>query len=135
MGRLAARFGSRGLLTAGPIIVAAGFVLALRLDERADYWTAVLPCILLVSVGMAGAAAPLTTAILSSVNEQYIGSASGLNSALARTGGLVATALIGGVLAAHGVELITRFHQSMLMAVVVASLAGVCAFWALSPQR
>lgn len=135
MGRLAARFGSRGLLTAGPIIVAAGFVLALRLDERADYWTAVLPCILLVSVGMAGAAAPLTTAILSSVNEQYIGSASGLNSALARTGGLVATALIGGVLAAHGVELITRFHQSMLMAAVVASLAGVCAFWALSPQR
>jgi EmrB/QacA subfamily drug resistance transporter len=135
MGRLAARFGSRGLLTAGPIVVAAGFVLALRLDERADYWTAVLPCILLVSVGMASAAAPLTTAILSSVNEQYIGSASGLNSALARTGGLVATALIGGVLAAHGVELITRFHQSMLVAAVVASLAGVCAFWALGPQR
>jgi predicted MFS family arabinose efflux permease len=104
-------------------------------NERADYWTAVLPCILLVSVGMAGAAAPLTTAILSSVSEQYIGSASGLNSALARTGGLVATALIGAVLAAHGVELITRFHQSMLMAAVVASLAAVCAFWALSPQR
>ena len=135
MGRLAARFGSRGLLTAGPIIVAVGFVLALRLDERADYWTAVLPCILLVSIGMAGAAAPLTTAILSSVNEQYIGSASGLNSALARTGGLVATALIGGVLAAHGIELITRFHQSMLMAAVVTSFAGVCAFWALSPPR
>ena len=135
MGRLAARFGSRGLLTAGPIIVAVGFVLALRLDERADYWTTVLPCILLVSIGMAGAAAPLTTAILSSVNEQYIGSASGLNSALARTGGLVATALIGGVLAAHGIELITRFHQSMLMAAVVTSFAGVCAFWALSPPR
>ncbi len=135
MGRLAARLGPRGLLTAGPIVVAAGFMLALRLDERADYWTEVLPCVLLVSLGMAGAAAPLTTAILSSVNEQYIGSASGLNSAVARTGGLVATALIGGVLAAYGALLITRFHLTMLTAAVAASLAGACAFWALSPRR
>lgn len=134
MGQLGARFGSRGLLTAGPIVVAAGFALALRLDERAGYWTEVLPCILLVSVGMAGAAAPLTTAILSSVSEQYIGSASGLNSAVARTGGLVATALIGAVLAAHGVLLIARFHQSMLTGAAVTLLAGGCAFWALSPR-
>jgi EmrB/QacA subfamily drug resistance transporter len=135
MGRLAGRFGSRGLLTAGPIVTAAGFILALRLDEQADYWTQVLPCILLMSIGMAAAAAPLTTAILSSVNERYIGSASGLNSALARAGGLVATALIGGVLAAHGAMLIARFHQSMLVAAAVALLAGLCAFWALSPRR
>jgi EmrB/QacA subfamily drug resistance transporter len=135
MGRLAARFGSRGLLTAGPMVVAAGFMLALRLDERADYWTEVLPCVLMVSLGMAGAAAPLTTAILSSVDERYIGSASGLNSAVARTGGLVATALIGGVLAAYGELLITRFHLTMLMAAVVALLAGACAFWALSPRQ
>jgi MFS family permease len=132
MGRLAGRFGSRGLLTAGPIIVAAGFILALRLDERADYWTQLLPCILVMSIGMAGAAAPLTTAVLSSVNEQYIGLASGLNSALARAGGLVATALIGGVLAAHGALLIARFHQAMVVAAAVALLAGLCAFWALS---
>jgi hypothetical protein len=84
---------------------------------------------------MAGAAAPLTTAILSSVDERYIGSASGLNSAVARTGGLVATALIGGVLAAYGELLITRFHLTMLMAAVVALLAGACAFWALSPRQ
>lgn len=135
MGRLAGRFGSRGLLTAGPIVVAAGFLLALRLDERVDYWAQVLPCILLMSIGMAGAAAPLTTAILSSVSEQYIASASGLNSAVARAGGLVATALIGGVLAAHGVLLIARFHQSMLMAAAGALLAGLCAFWALSPRQ
>lgn len=135
MGRLAARFGSRGLLTAGPIVVAAGFLLTLRLDERADYWAQVLPCVLVMSIGMAAAAAPLTTAILSSVSEQYIASASGLNSALARAGGLVATALIGAVLASHGVLLITRFHQSMLVAAVVASLAGVCASWALNLPR
>jgi EmrB/QacA subfamily drug resistance transporter len=135
MGRLAARFGPRGLLTIGPMVVAAGFVLALRLDEQAGYWTEVLPCVLLVAIGMAGAAAPLTTAILSSVNEQYIGSASGLNSAVARTGGLVAIALIGGVLAAQDELLITRFHLAMLAAAIVALLAGACAFWALGPQR
>lgn len=135
MGKFSARFGSRGLLTAGPMVVAAGLLLALRFDERADYWTQVLPCILLVSVGMAGAAAPLTNAILSSVSEQYIGAASGLNSAVARAGGLVATAMIGAVLAAHGTLLITRFHLAMQIAAVVAFLAGVCAFWALSSER
>ena len=117
------------------MVVAAGFMLALRLDEQAGYWTEVLPCVFLVAIGMAGAAAPLTTAILSSVNEQYIGSASGLNSAVARTGGLVATALIGGVLAAQGELLITRFHLAMLAAAIASLLAGACAFWTLSPQR
>ncbi len=65
---------------------------------------------LVISLGMAGAVAPLTTAVLASVDERHTGAASGLNSAIARTGGLVATALLGAVLASRGAELIRGFH-------------------------
>ena len=55
-----------------------------------------------MSLGMAGAVAPLTNAVLGAVDARHTGSASGFNSAVARTGGLIATALLGGVLGARG---------------------------------
>ena len=60
-----------------------------------------LPAILVISFGMAGAVAPLTNAVLGAVDARHTGSASGFNSAIARTGGLIATALLGGVLGAR----------------------------------
>ena len=58
-----------------------------------------------------------------------MGSASGLNSAVARTGELVATGLLGSVLAAEGDRLVTAFHAAMIagsIACVVAALtAGI----------
>ena len=44
----------------------------------------VLPGVLLIALGMAGAVAPLTTAVLSSVDDRHMGTASGFNSAIAR---------------------------------------------------
>ena len=63
-GALAGRMGPRLPLTIGPIVVSAGFLLALRIDARADYWSDVLPVMLVISLGMSGAVAPLTTAVL-----------------------------------------------------------------------
>ena len=70
MGKLAARIGPRWPLTIGPLIVAGGFLLGLRIDAGSDYWTTVLPSILVISAGMAIAVAPLTTAVLGSVDAQ-----------------------------------------------------------------
>jgi hypothetical protein len=56
----------------------------------------------------------MRTAVLSSVDARHTASASGFNSAVARTGGLVATALLGTVLAAHGPALLTAFHAAMI---------------------
>jgi hypothetical protein len=39
----------------GPIIVAAGFLLALRIGYATNYWTGVLPAMIVIAVGMAGA--------------------------------------------------------------------------------
>lgn len=127
MGGLAARIGARIPLTVGPMVVAAGFLLTLRISAEGDYWTTVLPAILVIAIGMAGAVAPLTTAVLASVDSRHTGSASGLNSAVARTGGLVATALLGGVLAAGGSDLIDGFRIAAVVCAVACLAAGISA--------
>jgi EmrB/QacA subfamily drug resistance transporter len=128
MGGIAGRIGPRLPLTIGPMIVAVGFLLFLALTPSASYWMGVLPAILMISLGMAGAVAPLTTAVLTSVDERHTGSASGLNSAVSRAGGLVATALLGGVLAAQGGALYGAFHVAALFGAAASVLAGACAF-------
>jgi MFS family permease len=128
MGALAGRIGSRIPLIIGPLLVAGGFVMTLRIGAHANYWTDILPAILVMAIGMAGAVAPLTTAVLGSVDRRHTGSASGLNSAVARTGGLVATALLGSVLGASGPALIEGFHRAVI---VCAAASAVCSAIAL----
>ena len=127
-GSIAGRIGSRLPLAIGPLVVAAGFLLMLRISEGTPYWTGVLPALLVVSLGMACAVAPLTTAVLSSVDTQHTGSASGLNSAVARTGGLVATALLGGVLTALGSTLLSAFHIAAMLGAALCVAASLSAF-------
>ena len=134
-GRLAERMGPRLPLTLGPLLVAGGFLLALRIDADASYWTTVFPALLLLSCGMATAVAPLTTAVLASVGPDHTGTASGLNSAVARTGGLIATALLGAVLARQGAELIEAFHGAVIAGALLAAMAAVSAFALLRPKE
>lgn len=134
MGRLAARTGPRLPLSVGPLVVAAGFLLTARIGGG-SYWTGVLPALVVVSLGMAGAVAPLTTAVLTSVDRQHTGAASGFNSAVARTGGMIATALLGGVLAAKGDRLIAAFGNAALVGAALAAAAGLAALALLDRGR
>jgi EmrB/QacA subfamily drug resistance transporter len=127
-GALAGRIGPRLPLTIGPLIVAAGFLLSLRINISANYWADVLPMIAVIAVGMSAAVAPLTTAVLTAVDARHTGSASGLNSAVARTGGLVATALLGSVLAAAGNQLLSAFHAAMMVGAAACAAASLSAF-------
>lgn len=128
MGKVAARIGPRWPLAIGPLLVAAGFALAVRIGADGDYWTTVLPSLLLISAGMAIAVAPLTTAVLSSVEDSHAGTASGLNSAVSRTGGLIATALLGFVLSRQGEALIDGFHGAALAFGALALVSSLTAF-------
>lgn len=78
--------------------------------------------------------APLTTAVLMSVDARHVGSASGFNSAVARTGGLVATALIGAVLVATGPALISAFGAAAMVGAALC-LASAFSAWCLIPAR
>ena len=127
MGGVAGRIGPRLPLSVGPLVVAAGVLLALRVEAGASYWTTLFPALVVIAAGMACAVAPLTTAVLGSVDAEHTGSASGLNSAVARTGGLVATALLGGVLASSGPALLSQFRLACVAGAAACVLAGLSA--------
>ena len=128
MGKFAARMGSRGPLTVGPLVVALGFLLCTRVADDQSYWTHVFPAVSLMALGMAIAVAPLTSAVLASVDSAHTGMVSGFNSALSRTGGLIAVALLGAVLAAEGPALLSAFSTALIVAAVTAALGGAAAF-------
>ncbi len=123
MGGVAGRLGPRLPLAVGALVTGAGFLLLLRMGAEAHYWTDVFPGILVIAIGMSGAVAPLTTAVLSSVDSAHTGSASGLNSAVARIAGMVAVALLGGVLGTSGQVLTNGFDAGMI-ACAIAALGG-----------
>ncbi len=127
IGAFAARIGPRRPLIFGSLVVAIGFLLALRIGSGQNFWTDVLPAMVIIALGMACAVAPLTTAVLMSVDAEHTGSASGFNSAVARTGGLVATALLGSVLAATGPGLTTAFGIAMAVCAAVCLAASASA--------
>jgi predicted MFS family arabinose efflux permease len=126
VGALAGRIGPRPMLTLGTLIAALGFLLALRIDASANYWTDVVPMMVVIAIGMSAAVAPLTTAVLTSVDARHTGAASGINSAVARAGALIATALLGSVLAA-GQHLLGGFHAAMIVGAAACTGASLSA--------
>ncbi len=135
MGGIAGRLGPRIPLAMGALVVGAGFLLLVRLDGTANFWSQIFPAVLVISLGMSGVAAPLTTAVLASVDSRHTGLASGLNSAVARSGGMIATALLGGVLAAGGAALFQTFHLAVIACAAACFVACACAFVLMGTRR
>lgn len=133
MGGLAGRTGARWPLAIGAFVVAGGFVLFLRMNPDGNYWSSILPAVLTVAIGMACAAAPLTTAVLGAVDSAHTGSASGFNSAVSRLGGVIATALVGVILGASGGQLLFNVHIAAIAGAVIACAASLSAFVLVSP--
>src|SRR5262249_38252652 len=98
-GRLADRIGPGPMIAGGAMLVAIAFALLGLLQPLHNIWLAVLPCTILLGLGMSGVVSPLSTAVMTSVEDRDTGLASGVNSAVARVAGLLAVALMGGVAA------------------------------------
>jgi EmrB/QacA subfamily drug resistance transporter len=99
MGALADRIGPRLFMGVGPIVGGIGLLLFMRVDESADYFSQVLPGVILFGLGLSATVAPLTATVLGAVDEQHSGVASGVNNAIARIAGLLAIAVLGAAVA------------------------------------
>jgi EmrB/QacA subfamily drug resistance transporter len=97
-GGLVARYGPRIPLIIGPLIAAAAFALFAVPSAGASYWKAFFPAMVVLGFGMAVTVAPLTTVVMSSVDQDHAGTASGINNAVARVAGVLAIAVFGIVM-------------------------------------
>ena len=92
-GALADTYGPRFFLVTGPLLVGAGslgfaFVIP-------DLWLGVVLPVVLIGLGMALAASPLTTAVMNAVPDGKSGAASGISNAASRLSGVFAIAIFG----------------------------------------
>lgn len=122
MGGLSAKYGPRLFLTAGPLIVALSIWLLTGYGPGDSFVWFLLPRTFLFGIGMAIMVAPLTTTVMTSVNETDSGIASGINNAVTRIGGLVVIALLG--LAGTG----DTYRFSTFLCAGIAAAAGIISF-------
>lgn len=134
-GALAQRIGPRIPMTVGPLVITVGLLLMLRIDAGGSYVGQVLPAILVFATGLVLTVAPLTSTVLAAADASHAGVASGINNAIARTGGLLAVAalpLVAGFDASAAVPatvLLEGFHRSVVAAAILTLLGAVLA-WA-----
>ncbi|WP_271893539.1 MFS transporter [Candidatus Phyllobacterium onerii] len=102
-GGLVERIGARIPLIIGPLATGLGFVILGLSGKYPGYWMGFLPGLIVVGLGMTLSIPPLTTTVFDSAPDEKSGTASGVNNAAARGGGLVAVAALG--LAFGGSEL------------------------------
>ena len=122
-GALASRFGARVFMTVGPIVVAAGYLYFLMVNEQVEYWSQLFPGIMLMGLGVAITVAPLTSATLGAVEQARAGIGSAINNAVARIAGLVTVACTGLIV---GAQLdLDGFHRAVIAAAVLLVIGGV----------
>ena len=97
-GALGQRIGPRLPMTVGPLLMAVGALLLLRVDSSttsfARYAVDALPGLTIFGLGLAGMVAPLTATVLAAAPDRNAGVASGVNNAVARAGSLLAVAAL-----------------------------------------
>ncbi|MEM7471008.1 MAG: MFS transporter [Pseudomonadota bacterium] len=97
-GKTADKYGPAPLLVVGSLILAISYGALSYVAHSMNFWGAVMPAMCLQGIGMALVVAPLSTAVMGSVESHKTGTASGVNNAVTRMAGLISVAMMGSVI-------------------------------------
>jgi len=100
-GKLTDRVDPRLLLVGGACLTGSGFLLLALPDASTPYLLGFMPPLALMGIGMGMCQVPVTVVALNAAGPSHVGTSSAINNMAARTGGLIAIAVFGLVLA-HG---------------------------------
>jgi EmrB/QacA subfamily drug resistance transporter len=134
-GRAAQRFGPRWFLVAGPVVIALGMALLTMVTPGASYLLVVLPAVVVFGLGLTAVVAPVTATVLASAEDRHAGVASGVNNAIARTGGLLAVAILPAAAGLSGaaysdpVAMTEGWQLAMWLCAALCATGGVLALW------
>ncbi|MGK3203362.1 MFS transporter [Amycolatopsis sp. MEPSY49] len=143
--RLIAKVGARKVLAGGMLIAAIGLVLLARVPVDGNYFTDVLPALLLAGIGMGAAVPAVVGAGMSAGSPEHAGVASGLVNTTLQIGSAMGTAVLATVAATRTADLVgsgsarldaaaAGFHLAYLGSTVFVVLAIVAAV-VLVPRR
>jgi hypothetical protein len=122
-------------MTLGPIGMAGGTLMMMRVGPGVNYWLDVLPAITVFGLGLALMVAPLTATVLAAAPDEHAGIASGVNNAVARAGSLLAVAALpmavglGGEEYADPLAFDAAYDRAVLACAVLLVLGGLVS-WA-----
>jgi EmrB/QacA subfamily drug resistance transporter len=131
-GMLAGRHGPRVYMAVGPVVAAVGFLLLTTARAPFDFWTQMLPGLIVFGVGLSITVSPLTAAVLAAVDPGQSGIGSAVNNAVSRVAGLIAVAFTGVIVgSADGAEKastamnFTGFRDGAMVVAGLFVVAGV----------
>ena len=133
-GALATRIGPKLPLTIGPIGIAAGMLMMLRIDPGDSYLSTVFPAVMVYGAGLALVVAPVTATVLAAADDRHAGVASGINNAVARVAGLIAVAVLPLIAGLSGEAFYDPdamddgFKIAMVVTACLSLLGGLIAF-------
>ena len=127
MGALSGRLGPRLFMTLGPAVMAIGALLLLTVRPEFDYWTQVLPGVVVFGLGLTATVSPLTAAVLGAIDAERSGIASAVNNAVSRVAGLLAIAAVSAI--AGGALDLDGFHRTAIFTAVLMALGAATSFF------
>jgi MFS family permease len=138
-GRLSDRFGSRGLITAGMMLVAGQLLYFSRLTEDSSFWV-LFPGLVLGGVGMGLTMTPGVAAATRAVPVAKAGVGAAVLNAFRQVGGSIGIALMGAIVAAQLTDpptvdsFMRGFERALLVAAGIAIAGAIVAAVLIRPH-
>ena len=138
-GRVSDRLGSRGLITAGMLLLACQLLYFSQLGADATFWT-LLPGLVLGGIGMSMTMTPGTAAATRAVPVEKAGVGAAVLNAFRQVGGSTGIALMGAIMAAKLTEpptpasFVDGFEEALLVASGIALVGAIVAAILIRPH-